>query len=150
MEPEEKRKDFVVKDKRSFDQTGDLRQSETQAREEPPPQTPPEKPTDPDRSQSAAGKIGDQGDDGANFLSVVNFYNFILSLSTSAIYHFGDFPDPETKTTQRNLAAAKHTIDILTMLKEKTMGNLEEHEKNLLDGVLFELKMRYVRETATK
>lgn len=146
MEQEEKRKEFVVKDKRSFDQTGDLRQSEEPERKDPPR----EEPTAFDRSPSDATKTADQDEEGAEFLSEVNFYNFILSLSTSVIYHFGDIPDPETKTTQRNLAAAKHTIDLLAMLKEKTAGNLENHEKNLLEGILFELKMRYVRETTAK
>jgi hypothetical protein len=76
----------------------------------------------------------------------VNFASFVLSLSTSAMYHFGDFPDPVSKKAERNLAAAKQTIDILTMLKDKTEGNLDEGEKSLIDGMLFELRMRYVKE----
>ncbi len=148
MAQDEKRKEFVVKDKRSFDQTGDLRPEATPDKQ--PTAAAQEKPVETEKTHSETGRTDDPDDGGASFLSEVNFYNFILSLSTSAIYHFGDIPDPETKTPQRNLAAAKHTIDILAMLKEKTLGNLEDHEKNLLDGILFELKMRYVRETAAK
>ena len=50
------------------------------------------------------------------------------------MYHFGDFPDPVTKKGQRNLPAAKQTIDILSILKTKTEGNLDEDEKQLFDG----------------
>ncbi|OHE24001.1 MAG: hypothetical protein A2Z43_00965 [Syntrophobacterales bacterium RBG_19FT_COMBO_59_10] len=76
----------------------------------------------------------------------MNFTGFIFSLSTTAMYHFGDFPDPVTKETKRNLPAAKQTIDILSILKTKTEGNLDEDEKQLLDGILFELRMRFVKE----
>ncbi|OGP83067.1 MAG: hypothetical protein A2V87_01930 [Deltaproteobacteria bacterium RBG_16_58_17] len=80
----------------------------------------------------------------------MNFTSFIFSLSTTAMYHFGDFPDPVAKETRRNLPAAKQTIDILTILKTKTEGNLDEDEKQLLDGILYELRMRFVKETAKK
>lgn len=76
----------------------------------------------------------------------VNFTNFVLSLSTSALFHFGDFPDEEGGKTQKNLPAAKQTIDILDMLSEKTRGNLDKNENDLIQGVLYELKMRYVKE----
>jgi len=76
----------------------------------------------------------------------INFTNFVLSLSTSALFHFGDFPDPATGSTQKDLSAAKQTIDMLDMINEKTKGNLDEQEKNLIQGVLYELKMRYVKE----
>ncbi|MDO9585271.1 MAG: DUF1844 domain-containing protein, partial [Syntrophales bacterium] len=76
----------------------------------------------------------------------VNFSNFLISLSTSALFHFGDFPDPETQKAEKNLPAAKQIIDTLSMLKNKTEGNLDENEKNFLDGVLYELRMRYIKE----
>ena len=78
----------------------------------------------------------------------VTFTNFVLSLSTSALFHFGDFPDTEGGKTEKNLPAAKQTIDILDMLNEKTKGNLNENENNLIQGALYELKMRYVKEKA--
>jgi hypothetical protein len=62
------------------------------------------------------------------------------------MYHFGDFPDPVSQKAQRNLTAAKQTIDILGMLRSKTEGNLDNNEKSLIDGLLFELRMRYVKE----
>ena len=80
----------------------------------------------------------------------IDFQNFILSLSTTAMYHFGDFPDPTTGETRSNLSAAKQTIDILGMLRDKTEGNLKDAEKQLLEGLLFELRMRYVKEKRTR
>lgn len=78
----------------------------------------------------------------------VNFTNFILSLSTSALFHFGDFADESGGKSEKNLPAAKQTIDVLDMLHEKTRGNLDEDENKLLQSVLYELKMRYVKEKA--
>ena len=76
----------------------------------------------------------------------VNFSSFVISLSTSALFHFGDFPEHEGGGAEKNLPAAKQTIDILNMLAEKTKGNLDTNEQNLIQGVLYELKMRYVKE----
>jgi hypothetical protein len=76
----------------------------------------------------------------------VNFTNFIISLSTSALFQFGDFPEYEGGKAAKNLPAAKQTIDILDMLNEKTKGNLDQNEATLIQGVLYELKMRYVKE----
>ena len=87
-----------------------------------------------------------QTQDNENNYPLVNFTNFVLSLSTSALFHFGDFPETEGGTPQKNLPAAKQTIDILDMLNEKTKGNLDKNESSLIQGVLYELKMRYVKE----
>ena len=91
-------------------------------------------------------KIPDKRTDNENNYPPVNFTNFVLSLSTSALFHFGDFPESEGGAPQKNLPAAKQTIDILDMLNEKTKGNLDKNESNLIQGVLYELKMRYVKE----
>jgi hypothetical protein len=76
----------------------------------------------------------------------VNFSTFILSLSSSALFHFGRIPDPVTKQTQRNLALAKQTIDILGVLQDKTRGNLSREESALLENLLYDLRLRYVEE----
>jgi len=77
----------------------------------------------------------------------MTFSTFVFSLGTSAMVHFGDFPDPVTKKAERNLEAAKQTIDILGILKDKTKGNLSDDEERLLESLLYELRMRYVRES---
>ncbi len=80
-------------------------------------------------------------------LPQVNFSSFVLSISSSALFHFGEIPDPVTNQKQRNLSMAKQTIDILGILQEKTSGNLTKEEGALLENLLYDLRLRYVNET---
>jgi hypothetical protein len=77
----------------------------------------------------------------------VNLATFIFSLSSSALLHLGEIPDPETNTVEVQLPLAKHIIDTLGMLQEKTKGNLEPDEDNLLKSVLYDLRLRYVQKS---
>ncbi len=73
---------------------------------------------------------------------------FVLSLATNAAVHFGDLPDPLTNEQKPpDLDAAAQLIDLLAMLEEKTRGNLTAEERQLIDQVIFELRMRYVEAT---
>lgn len=74
----------------------------------------------------------------------VTFSTFILSLASSALMQLGEVPDPDTGRTSENLLMAKHTIDVLTMLQEKTRACADADEARLLEGVLYELRMKYV------
>lgn len=75
----------------------------------------------------------------------VSFVAFVLSLASNAAVHFGDLPDPVTnERRQPDLDAAAQLIEIIAMLEEKTRGNLSAEERQLIDQVLFELRMRYV------
>jgi hypothetical protein len=78
-------------------------------------------------------------------LPEVNFASFIYSLSTSALVHLGEIPEPITEKMDKNLPLAKQTIDILGILQEKTKGNLSHEEENLLNNFLYDLRMRYVK-----
>ena len=144
MEDEKQEKGFVIKDRRRFDDTGDVRPETPREEAAAKPQEPkPEAKTAEPRSEEPKQQA--QAD--ATFPDL-NFATFVFSLGTSAMYHFGDFPDPVTKKAERNLEAAKQTIDILGILKDKTKGNLSDDEDRLLESLLYELRMRYVRETA--
>jgi len=77
----------------------------------------------------------------------LDFSTFIMSLTSSAFYHLGDIADPETGKTETNLPAVHQTIDMLTMLKEKTQGNLSAEENKLLEQLIYELQMKYVAKT---
>jgi hypothetical protein len=139
----EDEKGFVIKDRRRFDDSGE-------ARPETPREETPAKPQEPRPEAQAAEPRQDEKAQGApegQPFPELNFSTFVFSLGTSAMYHFGDFPDPVTKKAERNLEAAKQTIDILAILKDKTKGNLGEDEEKLLESLLYELRMRYVRET---
>lgn len=74
----------------------------------------------------------------------INFTTFLVSFASSALYHLGEAPHPETGKTERNMVLAKQTIDILGILQEKTKGNLDPDEAALLENLLFDLRMRFV------
>jgi hypothetical protein len=75
----------------------------------------------------------------------LTFSAFVLSLATTAAVHFGDLGDPESgEKPEPNLEGAAQMIDILGLLQEKTRGNLAPEEDQLLDQVLYELRMRFV------
>jgi hypothetical protein len=77
--------------------------------------------------------------------SAVTFLGFILSLAHTAAVHFGDVPDPVSgQTSPANLPAAQQMIDILSLLEEKTRGNLTAEERQFLDQILYELRLRFV------
>lgn len=73
------------------------------------------------------------------------FTTFVMSLNTSALYHLGEIRDPVTGESGEDPVLAKHTIETLQMLRDKTRGNLSAREQELLDNVLADLKLRYVR-----
>jgi len=77
-------------------------------------------------------------------LPEISFASFIISLNTSALIHLGLLPDPTTGKIEQNLELAKQTIDLLGILKEKTQGNLTKEEQDLLDNILFDLRIKYV------
>jgi hypothetical protein len=95
-------------------------------------------------AEEAAPVADEQPAGGA--LPAVDFSSLCLSLGTSALYHLGVAGDPETgaKAPAPNLPLAQQTIDILGMLQVKTQGNLEAEETKLLEGMLYELRMRFV------
>lgn len=126
MAEETKGEGFVIKDRRFSDEPEEKEQPVT------------------DRQEQTKEEVR-QTPEGFDY-PPVNFSSFVISLSTSALFHFGDFPEHEGGGAEKNLPAAKQTIDILDMLAEKTKGNLDNDEQNLLQGVLYELKMRYVKE----
>ena len=77
--------------------------------------------------------------------NAISFAAFVLSLAHTAAVHFGDIPDPVSgQTAETNLPAAQQMIDILSLLEAKTRGNLTAEERQLLDQILYELRMRYV------
>ncbi|MBI5814001.1 MAG: DUF1844 domain-containing protein [Nitrospinae bacterium] len=82
--------------------------------------------------------------DGETSAPPIDFSTFILSLSSSAMYHMGGFQDPYSGKTSINLDLAKQTIDIIAMLEAKTKGNLTADEEKLFTHTLYELRMMFV------
>ena len=136
MDDGKKEKGFVIKDKRIFDESGEARPEDLKKEE-----TAGDK-----KSEKKSLEKDDQAGTREEYIPEVTFSNFVLSLSTTVMYHLGDFPDPATNKAEKNLSAAKQTIDMLNMIRNKTAGNLDSDEKELLEGILYELMMRYVKE----
>jgi hypothetical protein len=73
------------------------------------------------------------------------FTAFVLSLASTAAIHFGDLPDPVSgRPGEVNLAGAAQMIEILALLDAKTRGNLSLEERQVLEQVLYELRLRFV------
>jgi hypothetical protein len=78
-------------------------------------------------------------------LPTINFATFIFSLNSSALVQLGMMEDPITGEKSENLPLAKQTIDILSMLEEKTKGNLDTDEAAMLKNILYDLRIHYVK-----
>jgi hypothetical protein len=75
----------------------------------------------------------------------LSFTAFVLSLASTAAIHFGDLPDPVSgEAAEVNLDGAAQMIEILALLDQKTRGNLSAEERQLLEQVLYELRLRFV------
>ena len=121
---------FTVRDKRTFDSQGEVKESVKAERED-------EKKKDKDREEKK--------EKGAAPLPEVNFSSFILSLSSSTLLHLGEIADPQSGEKKKDMALAKQSIDIISLLKDKTKGNLTQEEEKLLDHLLYDLQMRFVK-----
>ena len=123
---------FTVTDRRSF--AG----AEAGKAEDAAPPAPATSPP-PDGTEPPDGRRGRE-----SALPAVDFHTFVLSLGSSALLHLGELEHPEGGATEKDLPLAKHTIDILSMLEEKTKGNLTSAEEKLIQSLLYDLRLRYV------
>jgi hypothetical protein len=107
---------FKVQDRRRFSATGDVR--EDAAEESPSPSEPSQVPPPPTSSepQSASDTHDASSHEAAG---EITFASFVFSLSTQALVHLGEVPDPIDGTAHTNLEAARQIIDILAILAEK-------------------------------
>jgi hypothetical protein len=137
MAEEQSEKSFTVNDKRFSAQressqqspTADVRSdasSESQQR----------------RDQAAAGTPPTAPQEEA-----VDFAALLVLLATQASMYLGSIPNPVSQKREKDLPAAKHFIDLLALLQTKTKGNLASEEERLLQQMLFDLRLYYVRET---
>ncbi len=122
---------FTVTDRRSFDASGERKAEAT--------------PAAPAESPKAAPKLSDASPpkpEPPHDLPPADFATLVLSLGSSVLMYMGE--GPEAKKAQRNLPMAKHAIDMLTVLEEKTKGNLSAEEEHILGSLLFDLRLRFV------
>ncbi len=133
-EREKEEKGFVIKDKRQFTADGEAVREPEAVREEA------------KAENGSHQRKPDERKGGAVPLPEVDFASFVLTLSSSALFHFGEFADPASGKRERNLDMAKQTIDILGVLRDKTRGNLSKDEEHLMDSLLHDLRIKYVEE----
>ena len=129
---------FKVQDRRIFSEEGELRAS------------PPEKESKPvetggDGTGAREARAPVAGD--ASGETGIDFSGFVLSLATTGMVHLGAIPDPVTGKKQEDLPGARQMIEILTVLREKTRGNLSNEEARLLDGLIYEMQMGVMRQS---
>jgi hypothetical protein len=122
---------FTINDRRAFTEEGDAR-SAAQAAHAPIDQKAGAEPAEGPTGEPALG------------LPAVDFHTFVLSLGSSALLHLGELEHPDVGAPQIDLPLAKHTIDILAMLEEKTKGNLTSAEAKLIESLLYDLRLRFV------
>jgi hypothetical protein len=139
-EDKDEKKDFVVKDRRIFADEN-LDASETEKDDT----AAPEEVAASDPQPEAESSTEQQQEPPPQFPEI-NFATFVASLNASALLQLGAIEDPTSGQKNKNLPMAKQTIDILSMLQEKTSGNLSEEEENLLKNVLYDLRIMYVKE----
>lgn len=82
-------------------------------------------------------------------LPPLDFTTFILSLSTSVLVNLGELPGPDGRV-EMHLPMARQTIDLIALLRDKTRGNLTGEEERLLEQVLLDLRMKFVRVAGQK
>jgi hypothetical protein len=139
---EEQTQGFTVSDKRLFTKEGQRRAAENRdeaprANTPPPPRQEAPRQQAPPRPQPSGARPPQQE------MPAADFSNFVAMLAHNVMMFLGH-PDPVTQQRHRDLAQAKHTIDMLIMLREKTKGNLSTEEQQLLEEILSQLQMAYV------
>lgn len=74
----------------------------------------------------------------------VTFSSFVISLGSSSLMLMGEQFDPQQPAMPVNLPQAKEIIDLLSVLEDKTKGNLTSDEQTVLRDMLYALRMKYV------
>ena len=148
-----------VVDRRKFNPDGSLKEGvviEPEVKKEEPKPQPPKATAPPPTAdetaasdeafleEDAAADEGDDLDDVPGVNEPASFVNFLSTLATNAAAALGAVPHPATGQRTLDLDSGKFWIDVLSMLREKTSGNLHPKEQRLLDSLLADLRMQYV------
>ena len=145
----EEEKGFVVKDRRIFteeDKETEAGDEKTQTHSSTDEEAQSQPKTEKTRETEAPESLKTDASEEQPQFPKINFPTFVVSLNASALLHLGAIEDPTSGQKTKNLPMAKQTIDILSMLEQKTAGNLTDEEKNLLKNILYDLRLMYVKE----
>ena len=136
MTKEQEEQGFRITDKRGFNEAGEAR----------PPEAAEESQKKPASEEIPKGEAASSGEE-APPRPTIDFPSYVLSYYTQGLVLLGEVPNPYTNKKEEDVEAARHTIDILSMIEQKTKGNLGKDEQQLLESVLYELRMKFVAKT---
>jgi hypothetical protein len=136
MSKEQEEQGFRVTDKRGFQEDGEAKAPETA-----------DKPEETPASDAAAAAGDARAEQEDSQRPPIDFPSYLLSYYTQGLVLLGEVPNPYTNKKEEDIEAARHTIDILSMLEQKTRGNLSKEEQQLLESVLYELRMKFMART---
>jgi len=154
----EEQTNFKVTDRRLFNADGSPRElspeetveikAETPINTEPPQRSASaESPANPPQSAAAAEQSHTEMPDEMEIPGAddpASFANFLMSIASNAASSLGMMEHPVTHKREVDLELGKHWIDVLGMLQDKTRNNLSPQEKQILEGLLADLRMQYV------
>lgn len=150
-EGENEGRGFKVVDRRRFTTDGEEREGPDVKQDEPakkveatPPPAAKKEPPPPEAKKADAPPASDAAGADAEEEGAVTFSMFVQSMAQQALMQLGAIPHPATGRPEVHLEGARDTIDMLEMLRRKTKGNLDAAEQQLLDGVIYELRMTWV------
>lgn len=150
----EDEKEIKVTDRRIFTPDGELREGfehladveeKAEAKPEPTPDEPPERP-EPSAPPPPVGEAAQGPPPPAGAPGKAGFADLVAILAEPVAIYLGDAPLPDGRSAE-NLDAARLHIDLLEVLQEKTAGSLSPDEATLLEGLLYQLRMRYLQKT---
>ncbi len=137
-EEEQTERGFTVADKRQFTMEGQ-RKPEVRPTDAPQSSAPP-----PPRQEAPPQEAPPRRETPPHDMPPADFSTFVAMLANNVMMFLGQIPDPTTQQPRLDLLQAKHTIDILIMLRDKTQGNQTAEEEQLLQELLPQLQMAYV------
>ena len=123
--------EFKVTDRRGFTEDGTPKPADEKTAEAPP-------------AEAAPGPKGKSGDT----RPPIDFPSYVLSCYTQGLVLLGETPNPYTNQKEEDVEAVRNIIDILSMIEQKTKGNLSSEESQLLESVLYELRMKFMAKTS--
>jgi hypothetical protein len=138
MEESDRDEGFKVKDRRRFSETGEARPETEGAVKTEEAQEAPKAQEEPETAKEQAGEAR------AHEAPPLTFITFVITLANAALVHLGLVRNPDTGEPNKDLSAARQTIDLIALLEEKTRGNLTPEEKQVIEETLYQLRMAFV------
>jgi len=103
---------------------------------------------EPAKTEQPAEAASGTGKESGEARPSIDFPSYVLSCYTQGLVLLGETPNPYTNKKEEDVEAVRNIIDILSMLEQKTRGNLSSEENQLMESVLYELRMKFMAKTS--